>query len=59
MRPSELAGIGCEWCAFCLDEALLARERAKGKRELEELEAEREQARERARLDMMRREAIG
>ena len=24
--PSEVLGVGCPWCAYCLDEALLVRE---------------------------------
>ena len=35
--PSELLGVGCEWCAYCLDEALLVREATRAKRQADEL----------------------
>ena len=40
--PSELLGVGCEWCAYCLDEALLVREATRAKRQAAEFEAEAE-----------------
>ena len=40
--PSELLGIGCDWCAYCLDEALLVREGARAKREMDEAEEQTE-----------------
>lgn len=28
-RPSEIVGLDCDYCAWCLDEALIAREAAR------------------------------
>jgi hypothetical protein len=38
--PSELLRVGCEWCAYCLDESLLVREAREAKRQAAEAEAE-------------------
>lgn len=44
-RPSELADIGCEFCAWCFDEALWVRERLRAKRQTDEAkEAQERQA---------------
>ena len=45
-RPSEIAGIGCEWCAWCFDEALNERELAAQVAAIRSQEREQEQAAE-------------
>jgi hypothetical protein len=41
--PSELLRIGCDWCAYVLDEAMLVREVAHSRRLTEEANAESKQ----------------
>ena len=59
--PSELLGIGCDWCAYCFDEALLVREAARAKRESDEAAQDEAQpspqARERV-LEHMRADGV-
>jgi len=56
--PSELLGVGCEWCAYCLDEALLVREATRAKRQIEAPEdAPSEAARERV-LNRMKADGV-
>ena len=50
--PSELMGVGCDWCAYCLDEALLVREAATAKRGIPDPEADAREAEERVRKQM-------
>jgi hypothetical protein len=38
-------GIGCDWCAYCFDEALLVREGVWAKREMDEAEEQAEHER--------------
>jgi hypothetical protein len=40
VAPSELLSIGCDWCAYCLDEALLVRESAHARKESEDRKQE-------------------
>lgn len=50
-RPSDLAGIGCDYCAFCFDDALLARRGAA----LKKLEEDRAQDRDMDRMSELNR----
>ena len=38
--PSDLLRVGCEWCAYSLDEALLVRDTLATRRRMDESEAE-------------------
>lgn len=49
VAPSEVLGVGCAWCAYCLDEALMVREGAHARRRAEE--AADEAARERRKIE--------
>lgn len=40
VAPSEVLRIGCDWCAYCLDEALLVRESARARKESAERKQE-------------------
>lgn len=48
--PSEVAGITCAYCAYCFDEALIARSVARENREIERRQAEQEIAQHGARM---------
>lgn len=39
-RPSKEAGIECDWCAYCLDEALLVRRWERERKETEKARGE-------------------
>jgi hypothetical protein len=53
--PSEVLGIGCEWCAYCLDEALVFRRLAATRRREKE---QQEQAEHDARIAYHREASI-
>lgn len=40
IRPSDLAHIGCEFCAYCFDEALVVRQSFREREQLEEAQEE-------------------
>lgn len=42
VRPSALVGIECEWCAYCLDDALVFRDWAETHRQVTEAQREQE-----------------